>query len=220
MRFFRLGKNFNWKYIIGEILLIFIGINLAIWFNDWNTSRNAREQKSVAIAKIKEEVESNLEELQFTEEKNDLVLEAFATYKKYYTDTPSEAVALPHEMAELQKKYPRFFRITDSAEVGDGIYKYQGGTFIQLELPELTEIAWETTRSTNIAREFDYECLYGLEGVYLLQRRVQKELDKAAEALKQRKLREIISILEFEKQISEQLLSDYQEVLDNIDACR
>ena len=69
MRFFRLGKNFNWKYIIGEILLIFIGINLAIWFNDWNTSRNAREQKSVAIAKIKEEVESNLEELQFTEEK-------------------------------------------------------------------------------------------------------------------------------------------------------
>ena len=39
MRFFKENRRLNLKYIFGEILLLFIGINLAIWFNNWNTSK-------------------------------------------------------------------------------------------------------------------------------------------------------------------------------------
>ena len=33
----------NWKYALGEIALIFIGITSAIWFNNWNEERNDRK---------------------------------------------------------------------------------------------------------------------------------------------------------------------------------
>lgn len=210
----------NWKYIIGEILLIFVGINLAIWFNNWNTSRNANEQKVVAIDKIRDEVKSNLEELEFASEKNNAVLAAFSEFQHIYAETSSEVVAMPHELNALQKKYPDFFRISDSAEVGDGIYRYRGGTFVELELPELSEIAWETTRFTNIAREFEYDCLYNLESMYLLQRRVQKELDKAADALQQKELKRLVSVLNFKEQLSGQLLQNYKDVIETIEDCR
>ena len=31
-------------------------------------------------------------------------------------------------------------------------------THIEMEIPTLTEIAWETTRTISITNEFDYEC--------------------------------------------------------------
>ncbi|MEM7379774.1 MAG: hypothetical protein AAF361_01100 [Bacteroidota bacterium] len=34
MRRFSFAK-LNWKYVIGEVLPIFIGIKLTIWFNNW-----------------------------------------------------------------------------------------------------------------------------------------------------------------------------------------
>ena len=59
MRFFKLNRKLNLKYIFGEILLLFIGINLAIWFNNWNASKKINEEKKVAISKIAEEIKNN-----------------------------------------------------------------------------------------------------------------------------------------------------------------
>ena len=39
----RLRKSLNWKYAIGEVVLIFIGITLAMWFNNWNEDRKDRK---------------------------------------------------------------------------------------------------------------------------------------------------------------------------------
>ena len=61
-------KSFNWKYIIGEVLLIFLGINLAIWFNDWNSTQQLNKNKKIALAKIEEEIRNNLEELTRSED--------------------------------------------------------------------------------------------------------------------------------------------------------
>ena len=37
------GKHkINWQYAIGEVILIFVGITLAIAFNNWNEERKAR----------------------------------------------------------------------------------------------------------------------------------------------------------------------------------
>jgi len=56
MRFFKQNRKVNLKYIFGELLLLFVGINLAIWFNDWNSSKKISEGKKVAIEKITEEI--------------------------------------------------------------------------------------------------------------------------------------------------------------------
>lgn len=57
-KIFKSKPVLNWRYVLGEILLIFIGINQAIWFNNWNTNRQNIKAKKVAIEKIKEEIAS------------------------------------------------------------------------------------------------------------------------------------------------------------------
>lgn len=39
-------------YAAGEILLIFVGITLAIWFSNWNETRHVRAQEAQALADI------------------------------------------------------------------------------------------------------------------------------------------------------------------------
>jgi hypothetical protein len=39
-------------YAAGEILLIFVGITLAIWFSNWNEARHTRAQEAQALADI------------------------------------------------------------------------------------------------------------------------------------------------------------------------
>ena len=69
MRLFK-SSAVNWKYFVGEILLIFFGISLAIWFNNWNTSNTINENKRIAIDKIEEEIQNNLSELHSAREVN------------------------------------------------------------------------------------------------------------------------------------------------------
>ncbi|NER14942.1 hypothetical protein GWK08_15910 [Leptobacterium flavescens] len=220
MRFFKLKNNFNWKYIIGEVLLIFIGINLAIWFNNWNTSKKSMQDKEVIIAKIREEIENNKSELEFADKSYHLVTEAFSEYTKIYEGTSSRVLASPEEFNMLQKKYPGFFTHTDSTKTTDKKYLYLGGTHIELELPVLNKIAWDTTKSINITNEFDYECLYDLESMYNLQDRVLNEVNKAAEALQKGKMKELMSVLRFLHQLDLQLIDRYNDVLKNINSCR
>ncbi len=222
MRFFKFNKdyNFNWKYVIGETALIFMGISLAIWFNNWNTSNTSNKDKDIAISKITEEITNNLEEIQIAQDSNQKIAEAFADYQKVFEGNSSNVIATPSEFNSLQKKYPGFFRLADSILIETDTYRYSGGTFIQLEIPALTQIAWETTRTMAITNEFNYECLYEIESLYNLQRRVQNEMDKASDALQKRALEDLMNILGFTDQLNRQLIDNYNEMLEQIKSCR
>jgi hypothetical protein len=219
MRILNFSKKINWKYILGEILLIFIGISLAIWFNNWNSSINASKEKEIAISKIKEEIQSNISELTAARKVNQLILDAYSEFKKIYQGNTNELITTPEHLNMLQGKYPNFFTVVDSTKDISGLFHYTGSTFINLELAELSQIAWETTRSINITNEFDYECLYELESIYNLQRRVESEIEKAASALQKREINELMSILEFLNQYDIQLEKDYKSMLKNIINC-
>ncbi|NAS14368.1 hypothetical protein [Poritiphilus flavus] len=217
MRRFNLAK-LNWKYVIGEVLLIFIGINLAIWFNNWNTSRTRNADKEIALQKIEEEVSNNLEELVNAREANYSVKEAIDAYRKMQVSGLG-TVATSEEITQFQKDYPRFFRVQDSVLHQGKKYIYDGDTFINLELMELTEIAWETSKTTGITGAFGYECLYLLEGMYNVQKLVQNEVTKAANALQEGDIKRLLRVLEFMEQLDAQLERDYNSVLENIRNC-
>ncbi len=219
MRFFKTKREFNWKYVFGEILLIFIGINLAIWFNNWNTSKKAIADKKTAISKITEEIKNNNSELDLAQEQNNQILLAFSEYKKIFNGNTSQIIATPNTVNKLKIKYPDFYRVSDSISLKNGLFQYQGGTHILLEIPILNEIAWDTTKTLSILNEFDYECLYDLESMYSLQRLVQKEINKAADALQKRELTELMNILGFLNQLNSQLSQNYKTVLENIESC-
>jgi hypothetical protein len=55
--------NLNWKYAIGEILLIFIGISLSLMFDEWRTSRADRKSEKEVLLLLNESVKNDIEDL-------------------------------------------------------------------------------------------------------------------------------------------------------------
>jgi len=218
MRFLR-NKKLNLKYIIGEILLLFIGINLAIWFNNWNSSKKINEDKKIAINKIIGEIDNNRLETDSLILNNRQILNAYRDYKNFYDNNTSVVIMSPKQFRRLKGKHPDFFRPKDSIAIDNGLFRYRGTTFINLEITTLTEIAWKTTTTLNVSNEFDYECLYELESMYNLQRRVQNEINKSANALQKRELEDLMHILEFLEQLGSQLQESYKSMLKNINSC-
>lgn len=220
MRFFKKIKKRNLTYILGELALLFIGINLAIWFNNWNTSKKTANSKAIAIEKIIDEVKNNQSEVETVLENNYTILNAYKEYKNLYSGNTSMVKADPLKMQTLTKRYPDFFSIADSTIMSNGQYVYEGRSRINLEIPTLTEIAWETTIALNISVEFSYDCLYELESVYNLQRRVQTEIDKSADALQKGNIGELMVILDFLNQLGNDLIVDYDSLTKYIKNCR
>lgn len=219
MRFFKLNHQLNLPYILGEILLIFIGINLAIWFNNWNSSKKINESKKIAISKIIEEIDNNRLEIDSVILNNRHILNSYKDFKEFFDDNTSQLKIAPKDFIQLKNKYPDFFRVRDSVSIDNGLYRYEGTTYINLEITTLTEIAWKTTTTLNVTNEFNYECLYELESMYNLQRRVQNEINKSADALQKRDIEELMHVLDFLDQLGGQLQESYTAMLKNIKNC-
>ena len=60
-RIFKPVKHIDWSYAVGEIILIFVGISLAIWFNNWNEDRNNRRTEVNLLKEIQENLVSNIQ---------------------------------------------------------------------------------------------------------------------------------------------------------------
>ena len=58
----RMGKYF--KYAIGEILLVVIGILIALQINNWNEHRKSLQDQKATIASLKLEFQKNLVDLE------------------------------------------------------------------------------------------------------------------------------------------------------------
>lgn len=218
-RFLKRKAKINWKYIIGEILLIFFTITLAIWFNNWNESRKIATSKKIAMAKVIEEMDSNSKELAGAMVVFDNVYNAYMAFNRIYDGNTSEILARPRDLHALQSKYPGFYQVRDSVLTKEKMYRYNGTTMVELELPVLTEIAWQTTLSTNISSELDFECMYNLESVYNSQRRVQNEINKAADALQKGAIKDLMRILQFLNQLGPQLQDNFSEVKEKLKDC-
>ncbi|WP_340076703.1 DUF6090 family protein [Leptobacterium sp. I13] len=53
----------SWKYAIGEVLLTFIAINLAIAFNNWNEGKKAEKVEQELLKELKENLKRDLTDL-------------------------------------------------------------------------------------------------------------------------------------------------------------
>lgn len=201
--------------MLGEVLLIFFGITLAVWFNNWNAANKVRKEKEQAMVRIKQEIRDNLEQITAARVHNQPVQQAL----RDYFGRNGELALLPSRMKELQKRYPGFATIADSTAVEGGRYRYDVETKIGLELPELSEIAWETTQTIGVAREFNYDCLYELEKTYRLQRAYQQEMDKVVGALQDKQIPRLLIILDFSTQFNDTLEDYYRGALETLENC-
>ncbi len=49
----------NWKYALGEVVLIFIGISLAVGFQNWNAQSQKHREKLVFLERIKSDLQED-----------------------------------------------------------------------------------------------------------------------------------------------------------------
>ncbi len=56
-------SRINWRYAIGEILLIFIGITAAISFNNWNESRKTKRIEVGTLQEVREAIRQDLTDI-------------------------------------------------------------------------------------------------------------------------------------------------------------
>ncbi len=196
-------------------MLIFFGITLAVWFNNWNADRKTTQEKETAIVRIKEELQDNLKELLDAQQENQATIEGL---QAYFGDSEGLLVS-PLEMKALREQHPGILVMQDSTAQGNGQYSYEGQTNFNLEFPELTQIAWETTRVIGATKEFNYDCLYNIEKVYNLQRLFQREIEVAMEATRQGDMSSLVKVLNFSQQFYPQLEAAYQETINQIDDC-
>ena len=85
------------------------------------------------------------------------------------------------EMTKFTRKYPSVFIPTDSVRSGPGIYRYHGDMGVQIPAIlsiQLSSVAWDAFKDSDLGKIADFECLYNLETVYKLQSRVMDEFDK------------------------------------------
>ncbi|SFO03592.1 hypothetical protein SAMN04488519_103178 [Algoriphagus ornithinivorans] len=76
-------------YALGEIILVTIGILIALQINTWNTNRLERIQEQTVLKQLKEEFESNLEQIDLKIALRDNIISS-ATEVLQYIDSKTE----------------------------------------------------------------------------------------------------------------------------------
>ena len=148
------------------------------------------------------------------------ILNGYNAFSALFQGNTSKVLATPAQIAQLNPHHPGLFTVEDSLAFDNSQFLYEGTTFITLELPSLTEIAWETTKATNLTSDFEFACLYELESLYNLQNTLQIEVQKAADALQVRDLPQLMQILNFIIQLSGHLSEDYANAEENLKSCK
>ncbi|MBT8375687.1 MAG: hypothetical protein KJO22_02340, partial [Bacteroidia bacterium] len=94
------GKYF--KYAIGEIVLVVIGILIALQINNWNQKRLERIEEKLILTNLKEDFEEAITEFEFLNDiRNNIISAATIIYNKQ-----------PEEVTNYSSKYldSLFFR--------------------------------------------------------------------------------------------------------------
>ncbi|HAA15854.1 MAG TPA: hypothetical protein DCE41_30740 [Cytophagales bacterium] len=210
----------SWSKVIGEVVLIFVAINLSIWFNNWNQNRQTRSSQQEAMVILQQEVTANLEELRIADSLNQRLPQAWQTYRGFFHEDSDQVIATPNQKATLEATYPGFFRYKDSVALKEGRYLYRGGTHFEFELPPLSDVAWGTAlRIPQISQGFSFECLLALESAYSLQDKLLKQLDLAVVSLQTNDFESLIIQLDVAGQFARQLEARYREALTALETC-
>ena len=75
----------NWKYVVGEIILIFLGISLAISFQNWNQNRILKKEQLIAQNDLKVGLETVIVEFNEFIEREDGYLDLMLLLSQEHT---------------------------------------------------------------------------------------------------------------------------------------
>ncbi|MEL6275083.1 MAG: hypothetical protein AAFU03_08275, partial [Bacteroidota bacterium] len=118
------------------------------------------------------------------------------------------------------KEFPNFLYIDDSIKLGKDSFQYQYQTNFRLVIPELTDIAWEATKTAGLTGEMPFSCLYDIESAYLLQNWVTTESNEIIDPLLDHDLKEFHKkMLILRETFIPELIDRFAIALETLDEC-
>ena len=78
------GEKINWKYALGELFLIFLGISLAIAFNNWNDARKQSQIETQILKEILGELNDDIKDIKINKGGHESAIRANEVLLDYY----------------------------------------------------------------------------------------------------------------------------------------
>lgn len=75
--------NLHWQTALGEIILIFIGITTAIWFNNWNEAQKAKDVELKTLREIRDAIREDMRDVEINMEGYKTRIEAFSAIENH-----------------------------------------------------------------------------------------------------------------------------------------
>ena len=153
----------NWFVTLTATLL---GVFVALYLNEWVANRKLLNKKSKVTKNLLAEISSNHEKLKKATERHIEILDILE-FLESYSDEEGNLIVGTDSMSSFRLRNPDFILLVDSTLVSEGIYKYHGEINFNLSLPylEITTLAWNTLKNSDVISTYDFECLMYLEGV-------------------------------------------------------
>ena len=210
----------NIKYVLTELVLIFVGIYLALSFNNWNEGKKIERQKASVIIKLEEEVQKNLETLTNAQERNTPFFRAMERYGELEGNDATEIIATEAEFDQLMKEHGDYFIYESKSKLNGEDYRYELSLQINYNNTELRDIAWSTAKSAGFAREFNYDCLLSIEDTYRDQEDYLNELGKIIPIIINGEYSRMPITASIASQYGNSLINSYNELLPILKGCR
>lgn len=94
-------KKINWRYAVGEILLIFIGITLAIAFQNWNENRKQSKVETAVLEQLKVALQNDLRDVNSNIDTHKRAMASCQNILQSLTEKkPIEAAEITNEMVQ------------------------------------------------------------------------------------------------------------------------
>jgi len=146
------------NHLVGLVAVVF-GVLIAFWLNNWSEENKAEATLRVALENIKSEVGKNNANLDTIIVSNK-TLHSFLSRYLTVVNEEMKVTSTDAEWSELVMQYPQY--------LNEG----RSGVQIDLDLFQLSDVAWSTAHRTEAFSSMDYNLAFTLEKAYALQEKL------------------------------------------------
>jgi len=211
----KLNKLYSWFITLFATTL---GVLLAFYLNNLNSRSKIENRKQISIQNLNNELFNN-KTILLDSKDNEGLIDFLNKIKELDEEFPNELTTSINTMMKLKINYSDFIEIRDSTGIRDDLYKYNVAYKFELNLDDLQNIAWETSKMSNITNELNYECLQVLVKIYSLQKIFTDEQQKILNHFVNAEHDKLLSALLIVQQLKSQLLNIMVEGQKEINNC-
>lgn len=210
--------NLNIKTVLKELyksswfITLFattLGVLLAFYLNDLSSRSKIENRKQLSILNINNELDRNKSVLNDSNN-NERLINFLTKVRKINVEIPNELTTTASSMKKLKMNYADFIEIKDSIGSFKNSFKYNVAYKFELNLDDLQNIAWETSKMSDITTELNYDCLQALVKVYSLQEIYTNEQQKILVHFVNAEHNKLLSTLRIVQQLKSQLLNEIE----------